>query len=116
MSSEAYVYDAVRTPRGRGRDTGALHGVKPISLVVGLIDALRERNPGLDVGRLEDLLLGIVTPVGEQGGDVRQYAGGPAGFAARATELASRYGDRFTPPADLEDRLAARTAEPAGVA
>jgi len=80
VSSEAYVYDAVRTPRGRGRDTGALHGVKPISLVVGLIDALRERNPGLDVGRLEDLLLGIVTPVGEQGGDLARAAALLAGL------------------------------------
>ncbi|CCH15680.1 acetyl-CoA C-acetyltransferase [Micromonospora lupini] len=80
MPSEAYVYDAVRTPRGRGRDTGALHGVKPISLVVGLIDALRERNPGLDVGRLEDLLLGIVTPIGEQGGDLARAAALLAGL------------------------------------
>ncbi len=80
MPSEAYVYDAVRTPRGRGRNTGALHGVKPISLVVGLIDALRERNPGLDVGRLEDLLLGIVTPVGEQGGDLARAAALLAGL------------------------------------
>ncbi|MGW2623496.1 acetyl-CoA C-acetyltransferase [Micromonospora taraxaci] len=80
MPSEAYVYDAVRTPRGRGRDTGALHGVKPISLVVGLIDALRERNPGLDVRRLEDLLLGIVTPVGEQGGDLARTAALLAGL------------------------------------
>ncbi|MEO3772839.1 acetyl-CoA C-acetyltransferase [Micromonospora sp. B9E7] len=80
MPSEAYVYDAVRTPRGRGRDTGALHGVKPISLVVGLIDALRERNPGLDVRRLEDLLLGIVTPVGEQGGDLARAAALLAGL------------------------------------
>ncbi|MFF4876839.1 acetyl-CoA C-acetyltransferase [Micromonospora sp. NPDC000668] len=80
MPSEAYVYDAVRTPRGRGRDTGALHGVKPISLVVGLIDALRERNPGLDVDRLEDLLLGIVTPVGEQGGDLARAAALLAGL------------------------------------
>ncbi|MGW3785050.1 acetyl-CoA C-acetyltransferase [Micromonospora chokoriensis] len=80
MPSEAYVYDAVRTPRGRGRDTGALHGVKPISLVVGLIDALRERNPGLDVGRLEDLLLGIVTPMGEQGGDLARAAALLAGL------------------------------------
>ncbi|MGW1450048.1 acetyl-CoA C-acetyltransferase [Micromonospora sp. NPDC002411] len=80
MPSEAYVFDAVRTPRGRGRDTGALHGVKPISLVVGLIDALRERNPGLDVGRLEDLLLGIVTPVGEQGGDLARAAALLAGL------------------------------------
>jgi acetyl-CoA acetyltransferase family protein len=80
VPSEAYVYDAVRTPRGRGRDTGALHGVKPISLVVGLIDALRERNPGLDVERLEDLLLGIVTPVGEQGGDLARAAALLAGL------------------------------------
>ncbi|MFC4020834.1 acetyl-CoA C-acetyltransferase [Micromonospora sp. GCM10011542] len=80
MPSEAYVYDAVRTPRGRGRDTGALHGVKPISLVVGLIDALRERNPGLDVERLEDLLVGIVTPVGEQGGDLARAAALLAGL------------------------------------
>ncbi|WP_410810115.1 acetyl-CoA C-acetyltransferase [Micromonospora sp. 067-2] len=80
MPSEAYVYDAVRTPRGRGRDTGALHGVKPISLVVGLIDALRERNPGLDVNRLEDLLLGIVTPIGEQGGDLARAAALLAGL------------------------------------
>ncbi|MEU4474464.1 acetyl-CoA C-acetyltransferase [Micromonospora sp. NPDC023888] len=80
MPSEAYVFDAVRTPRGRGRDTGSLHGVKPISLVVGLIDALRERNPGLDVGRLEDLLLGIVTPVGEQGGNLARAAALLAGL------------------------------------
>ncbi|MFG1867359.1 acetyl-CoA C-acetyltransferase [Micromonospora arborensis] len=80
MPSEAYVFDAVRTPRGRGRNTGALHGVKPITLVVGLIDALRERNPGLDVGRLEDLLLGIVTPVGEQGGDLARAAALVAGL------------------------------------
>lgn len=80
MRSEAYIYDAARTPRGRGRDTGALHGVKPISLVVNLIDALRERNPGLDVGRLEDMLLGIVTPVGEQGGDLARAAALLAGL------------------------------------
>ncbi|MGB2571229.1 acetyl-CoA C-acetyltransferase [Micromonospora citrea] len=77
---EAYVYDAVRTPRGRGRDTGALHGVKPITLVVGLIDALRERHPGLDPQRLEDLLLGIVTPIGEQGGDLARAAALLAGL------------------------------------
>ncbi|MER7168495.1 acetyl-CoA C-acetyltransferase [Micromonospora sp. NPDC000207] len=77
---QAYVYDAVRTPRGRGRDTGALHGVKPISLVVGLIDALRERHPGLDPQRLEDLLLGIVTPIGEQGGDLARAAALLAGL------------------------------------
>jgi len=77
---EAYVYDAVRTPRGRGRDTGSLHGVKPISLVTGLIDALRERLPGLDTDRLDDVVMGIVTPVGEQGGDLPRAAALLAGL------------------------------------
>jgi acetyl-CoA C-acetyltransferase len=77
---EAYVFDTVRTPRGRGRDTGSLHGVKPVSLVTGLIDALRERNPGLDEKRIDDLVLGIVTPIGEQGGDLARSAGLLAGL------------------------------------
>ncbi len=77
---QAYVYDAVRTPRGRGRDTGALHGVKPISLVTGLIDALRARLPGLDTDRLDDLVMGIVTPIGEQGGDLPRAAALLAGL------------------------------------
>jgi acetyl-CoA C-acetyltransferase len=77
---EAFIYDAVRTPRGRGRATGSLYGVKPISLVVGLIDALRERNPGLDPQRIEDLLLGIVTPIGDQGGDLAKSAALVAGL------------------------------------
>jgi acetyl-CoA C-acetyltransferase len=77
---EAFIYDAVRTPRGRGRATGSLHGVKPISLVAGLIDALRERNPGLDPQRIEDLLLGIVTPTGDQGGDLAKSAALVAGL------------------------------------
>jgi acetyl-CoA C-acetyltransferase len=80
VSSEAYVFDAVRTPRGRGKATGALHGVKPVSLVVGLIDAIRERNPGLDPARLDDVVLGIVSPVGEQGGDLARTAGMVAGL------------------------------------
>ncbi|GAA0496637.1 acetyl-CoA acetyltransferase [Paractinoplanes deccanensis] len=80
MSSEAYVYDAVRTPRGRGKANGALHGVKPISLVTGLIDALRERNPGLDPARIDDIVMGIVTPIGEQGGDLPRAAALLAGL------------------------------------
>jgi acetyl-CoA C-acetyltransferase len=78
--SEAYVYDAVRTPRGRGKHTGALHGTKPITLVTGLIDALRERNPGLDPAWIDDLLLGIVTPVGDQGADLPRIAALAAGL------------------------------------
>ncbi|GAA0633504.1 acetyl-CoA C-acetyltransferase [Sporichthya brevicatena] len=74
MSTEAFVYDAIRTPRGRGKKTGSLHGVKPISLVVGLIDALRERYPNLDEQRIDDLVLGCVSPVGEQGADIAKTA------------------------------------------
>ncbi|MET0426229.1 MAG: acetyl-CoA C-acetyltransferase [Actinoplanes sp.] len=80
MPSEAYVYDAVRTPRGRGKENGALHGVKPISLVTGLIEALRERLPGLDERRIDDVVLGVVTPVGEQGGDLPRAAALLAGM------------------------------------
>ncbi|WP_372697448.1 acetyl-CoA C-acetyltransferase [Arthrobacter sp. JSM 101049] len=79
MHSEAYIYDAVRTPRGRGRH-GALHGTKPISLVTGLIDALRERNPGLDESRIDDLILGVVTPIGDQGADIARIAAIAAGL------------------------------------
>ena len=67
MAAHAYIYDAVRTPRGKGKASGALHGTKPVDLVVRLIQALRERNPGLDEGRIADLVLGIVSPVGDQG-------------------------------------------------
>ncbi len=74
MTTEAFVYDAIRTPRGRGKQTGALHGTKPISLVVGLIDELRKRNPTLDEDRLSDLLLGVVSPVGDQGSDIARTA------------------------------------------
>ncbi|GAA2639070.1 acetyl-CoA C-acetyltransferase [Paractinoplanes durhamensis] len=79
-SNDAFVYDTVRTPRGRGKDTGALHGTKPITLVAGLIDALRDRNPGLDPAAIDDLVLGIVTPVGEQGGDLPRAAALLAGL------------------------------------
>jgi acetyl-CoA C-acetyltransferase len=80
VPSEAFVFDAVRTPRGRGKQNGALHGVKPISLVTGLIAALRERNPGLDPAAIDDLVLGIVTPVGEQGGVLPRAAALLAGL------------------------------------
>lgn len=70
---EAFIFDAIRTPRGRGRG-GALHATKPVDLVVGLIDALRERNPELDPARIDDVVLGVVSPVGEQGGDIARTA------------------------------------------
>jgi len=78
--SEAFVYDAIRTPRGRGKKSGSLHEVKPISLVVGLIDELRTRHPQLDPAAIEDVVLGVVSPVGEQGSDIARTAAVAAGL------------------------------------
>jgi len=78
--TEAFVYDAVRTPRGRGKDTGSLHSVKPVSLVVGLLDEMRKRNVGLDPLNVEDVILGVVSPVGEQGADIARTAALAAGY------------------------------------
>ncbi|HSK59487.1 MAG TPA: acetyl-CoA C-acetyltransferase [Actinomycetospora sp.] len=79
-ASEAFIYDAIRTPRGRGKATGSLHATKPVSLVVGLIDELRKRNPELDPDRIEDVVLGCVTPIGDQGGDIAKTAAIAAGL------------------------------------
>ncbi len=79
-SSEAYIYDAVRTPRGKGKKTGALHEVKPISLITGLLDEFRRRHPGLDPAAIEDVVLGVVTPIGEQGMDIARTAVLAAGY------------------------------------
>jgi len=78
--TEAFVYDAIRTPRGRGKNTGSLHGSKPVSLVVGLLEELRKRNPNLDPARVEDVILGCVSPVGEQGADIARTAALAAGY------------------------------------
>ncbi|WP_036511412.1 acetyl-CoA C-acetyltransferase [Nocardia aobensis] len=72
--TQALIYDAVRTPRGRGKNSGSLHTVKPIDLASGTIEAVLERNPSLDPGRVDDIVLGVVTPVGEQGGDIARTA------------------------------------------
>jgi acetyl-CoA C-acetyltransferase len=80
VPGEAYVFDAVRTPRGRGKESGALHGVKPITLTTGLLEALLARNPGLDPRRIDDVVMGIVTPVGEQGGVLPRAAALLAGL------------------------------------
>ncbi|MCB0503452.1 MAG: acetyl-CoA C-acetyltransferase [Bacteroidetes bacterium] len=79
MATEAYIYDAVRTPRGRGKaGKGTLYEVKPIDLLVTLFDALKERND-LDTSKVEDVIIGCVSPVGDQGGNIAklapQYAG-----------------------------------------
>lgn len=78
--AEAFVYDALRTPRGKGKKDGSLHEVKPVDLVVGLLDAVKERNPSLDPERVDDVVLGVVTPVGDQGGDIAKTAALAAGY------------------------------------
>ncbi|WP_055626208.1 acetyl-CoA C-acetyltransferase [Streptomyces hirsutus] len=80
MSTEAYVYDAIRTPRGRGKANGALHGTKPVDLVVGLIHEIRDRFPGLDPAAVDDVVLGVVSPVGDQGSDIARVAALAAGL------------------------------------
>ena len=78
--TEAFLYEALRTPRGKGKATGALHGVKPISLVTGLVAELCKRHPNLDPARIDDMVLGLVTPVGDQGGDLPRAAALAAGL------------------------------------
>ena len=78
--AEALIYDAIRTPRGKGKKDGALHEVKPISLVTGLMDAMRARNPELDPALIDDVVLGCVTPVGDQGCNIARTAALAAGL------------------------------------
>ncbi|MEU7782802.1 acetyl-CoA C-acetyltransferase [Amycolatopsis sp. NPDC049159] len=79
MSSEAYIYEAIRTPRGKNKG-GALHGTKPVDLVVGLIEELKVRHPNLDPAVIDDVVLGVVSPVGEQGAVIARTAALNAGL------------------------------------
>jgi acetyl-CoA C-acetyltransferase len=81
MVAEAFIYDHVRTPRGRGKSDGSLHEVSTLGLATAALAALRERN-GLDTKLVDDVVLGCVDPVGEAGGDI-----------ARAAALTADYGD-----------------------
>ena len=74
------MYDHIRTPRGKGKKVGSLHEVKPVDLMVGLLDEIKERNPSLDPERVDDVVLGVVSPVGEQGGDIAKTAALKAGY------------------------------------
>jgi len=77
---EAYIYDAVRSPRGRGKADGALHEITPIQLATQMLTAIRERN-GIDTTDVDDVILGCVAPVGEQGTDIARLAVLTAGYA-----------------------------------
>ena len=77
--TEAYIYDHVRTPRGRGKADGALHEVTALALAAQVLGAVRDRN-GLDVTLIDDVVLGCVDPVGEAGGDIARIATITAGY------------------------------------
>ncbi|WP_022694418.1 acetyl-CoA C-acetyltransferase [Ponticaulis koreensis] len=71
--AEAYIYDAVRTPRGKGKASGALHEITALSLATQALQAVRDRND-LDTSKVDDVVLGCVSPVGEQGSDIARIA------------------------------------------
>ena len=79
-ASEAIVYDAIRTPRGKGKSNGSLHSTKPVDLVVGLMHEMLSRNVELDPARVDDVVLGCVSPVGDQGADIAKTAAIKAGL------------------------------------
>ncbi|OPK07636.1 acetyl-CoA C-acetyltransferase [Pseudomonas sp. VI4.1] len=71
--TQALIFDALRTPRGKGKADGALHSVKPVNLVAGLLTALQQRT-SLDTSQVDDVVLGCVTPIGDQGADIAKTA------------------------------------------
>ncbi|UUY04577.1 acetyl-CoA C-acetyltransferase [Svornostia abyssi] len=79
-ATDALVFDAIRTPRGKGKSNGSLHTVKPVDLVVGLMHETLARNVDLDPEAIDDVVLGCVSPVGEQGGDIAKSAAMKAGL------------------------------------
>lgn len=79
MPEQALIFEAIRTPRGKGRN-GSLHGTKPVDLVAGLITELRARFPDMDPADIDDVILGVVSPVGEQGAVISRTAALVAGL------------------------------------
>ena len=82
--NEALVFDAIRTPRGRGKSSGSLHEVKPITLLTGVLKELQHRHD-LDTSQVDDVVMGCVTPVGEQGSCIAKTAALAAGWDFRAS-------------------------------
>ncbi|MGA9697976.1 MAG: acetyl-CoA C-acetyltransferase [Acinetobacter sp.] len=77
--SEAYIIDAIRTPRGKGKKEGSLYQVKPITLLTTLLNELKDRHQ-LDTSKVDDIVLGCVTPIGDQGADIAKTAAIAAGW------------------------------------
>jgi acetyl-CoA C-acetyltransferase len=80
--TEAFIYDAVRTPRGKGKSDGSLHEVKPVDLLAGALDSLRKRSR-IDTAEVDDVVMGCVSPVGEQGACIAKTAALKAGWDVR---------------------------------
>jgi acetyl-CoA C-acetyltransferase len=80
MATDALVYDAIRTPRGKGKANGSLHATKPVDLVVGLVHETLARNASLDPNGIDDIVLGCVSPIGDQGADIAKTAAIKAGL------------------------------------
>ncbi len=78
--ADAYIFDHVRTPRGKGKKDGSLHEATPVQLAAQTLEAVRGRNAGLDTRQVEDVILGCVTPVGEQGANIARTAVLMAGY------------------------------------
>jgi acetyl-CoA C-acetyltransferase len=79
-ATEPFVFEAIRTPRGKGKVNGSLHATKPVDLVVGLMHEILSRNPEFDPNRVDDVVLGCVSPIGDQGGDIAKTAAIKAGL------------------------------------
>lgn len=79
MTQEAYIFDAIRTPRGKGKKSGTLYEVAPIDLIVTLMHEIEARHE-LDTSQVDDVILGCVTPIGEQGADIARTAALDAGW------------------------------------
>src|SRR5690606_11417121 len=71
--ADAVIYDHVRTPRGRGKNTGRLHEIAPITLATQVLEAIRDRNE-LNTDLVDDVVMGVVSPVGEQGAVIARTA------------------------------------------
>ncbi|WP_395060523.1 acetyl-CoA C-acetyltransferase [Polaromonas sp.] len=82
--TEAFIYDAIRTPRGKGKKDGSLHEVKPVNLLAGVLTELQRRN-GFDTAQVDDVVMGVVSPIGEQGSVIAKVAALKAGWDFRAS-------------------------------
>ena len=89
--NEAFIFDAIRTPRGKGKKDGSLYEVKPVNLLAGLLTELQRRND-LDTAAVDDVVMGVVSPIGEQGSVLPKVAA-----------LKAQYLTRDEVPAELVD-------------